>query len=302
MAAKKITIVFLPEGSNKVRQFKIPRSLLLFFSLLFISSALLLTWMIRDYLDIKTEIPRLARLQKENKHQRGQLVALAQKIDKISRKMIELKQLDHKLKVMVNLETGEDNANFLGIGGSDPTVLNPDYSVEKAHRKLVRLMHKSADNLDSEISIQTNEKAELYRFLESQKSMLTCTPSIWPTKGWVSSRFGYRISPFTNKKEFHKGLDICARMKTPVIAPADGIVTSMGRDYGYGMILSVNHSYGLKTKYAHLAKVLVKKGQNVKRGQKIALVGNTGRTTGTHLHYEVYLNGVPVNPTNYILN
>ena len=91
-------------------------------------------------------------------------------------------------------------------------------------------------------------------------------------------------------------------METPVIAPADGIVTSMGRDYGYGTILSVNHSYGLKTKYAHLAKVLVKKGQNVKRGQKIALVGNTGRTTGTHLHYEVHLNGVPVNPINYILN
>lgn len=302
MAAKKITIVFLPEGSNKVRQFKIHRSLFLFFSLLFISSALLLTWMIRDYLDIKTEIPRLARLQKENKDQRGQLVALVQKIDKISRKMIELKQFDHKLKVMVNLETGEDNANFLGIGGSDPTVLNPDYSVEKAHQKLVRLMHKSVDNLDSEISIHTDEKAELYGFLENQKSMLSCTPSIWPTKGWVSSGFGYRISPFTNKKEFHKGLDICARMETPVIAPADGIVTSMGRDYGYGNILSVNHSYGLKTTYAHLATVLVKKGQNVKRGQKIALVGNSGRTTGTHLHYEVYLNGVPVNPINYILN
>ena len=302
MATKKITIVFLPEGSNKVRQFKVPKYLVVFFSLLFLSCALFLTWMIRDYYDVKTEIPRLAQLQKENRQQRGQLVALAQKIDQISRKMIELKQFDHKLKVMVNLETGEDNTHFLGIGGSDPTILRPDYSVEKAHRKLVRLMHKSVDNLDSEISIQVNEKVELCRFLESQKSMLTCTPSIWPTKGWVSSRFGYRISPFTNKKEFHKGLDICTRMKTPIIAPADGIVSSMGRDYGYGKVLSINHSYGLKTRYAHLAKILVKKGQNIKRGQKIALVGNTGRTTGTHLHYEVHLNGVPVNPINYILN
>ena len=225
MAGKRITIVFLPEGSNKVRQFKIPKSIFLLFFLSIIASALLLTWMIRDYRGIKTEIPRLAQLKKENKHQRGQLVALSQKIDQISRKMIELKEFDHKLKVMVNLETGEDSPHFLGIGGSDPTVLNPDYSVEKAHRKLVRLMHKSVDNLDSEISIQINEKAELYRFLESQKSMLACTPSIWPTKGWVSSRFGYRISPFTNKKEFHKGLDISARMETPIIAPADGIVT-----------------------------------------------------------------------------
>ena len=132
--------------------------------------------------------------------------------------------------------------------------------------------------------------------------MLAHTPSVWPTKGWVSSRFGYRISPFTSEREFHKGLDISTRKKSPVIAPSDGIVSSVRWDHGYGKLLSISHGYGVKTRYAHLDEVLVKQGQYVKRGQKIALVGDTGRTTGPHLHYEVHLNEVPVNPLRYILN
>ena len=302
MASKKITIIFLPDRSHKVRQFKMPRSVFIFFCLILLTGALALAWMGNDYLRIKSQVPAMASLQKENRVQKGQLASLAQKIDRISRKMIELKEFDHKLKVMVNLATEEEPSNFLGIGGSDPSILNPDYSVEEAHQKLVRLMHKSVDNLDTEIALQINDKAELSQFLEEQKSMLACTPSIWPTKGWVSSRFGYRTSPFTGKKEFHRGLDISARQDTPIVAPADGFVASAGKDYGYGNVLTIQHGYGLKTRYAHLSKMLVKKGQNVKRGQEIALMGNTGRTTGTHLHYEVHLNGVAVNPINYILN
>jgi murein DD-endopeptidase MepM/ murein hydrolase activator NlpD len=302
LAAKKVTIVFLPGASSRVKQLKIPRFLLFFVFLIFISAALALAWGFRDYRTIKAKIPRLAKLEKENEQQKLQLVSLTQKIDQISGKLIELKKFDQKLKTMVNLETNEDNSQFLGIGGSDPSLLNPDYTLEEAHQKLVRLMHKSLDNLDTEISIQTNEKEELYKFLENQKTMLASTPSIWPTRGWVSSRFGYRISPFTNEKEFHKGLDISTRMNTPIIAPADGVVASVGRDHGMGNMLTINHSYGLKTRYGHVSKVLVKKGEYVKRGQKIALVGNTGRSTGPHLHYEVYLNGLPVDPFRYILN
>lgn len=302
MAGKKVTIVFVPGASKKVKQLKIPRSLLFFFFLIFVSAALVLTWGVRDYRAIKAKIPRLGQLEKENEQQRLQLVALTQKIDQISGKLIELNKFDQKLKTMVNLKTSEDNSQFLGIGGSDPSLLNPDYTIEKAHQKLVRLMHKSLDNLDTEISIQANEKEELYKFLENQKTMLASTPSIWPTRGWISSGFGYRISPFTNEKEFHKGIDICTRINTPIIAPADGVVSLAGRNHAMGKMLTINHSYGVKTRYGHLSKILVKKGQYVKRGQEIALVGNTGRTTGPHLHYEVYLNGLPVNPFRYILD
>ena len=302
MAFKKITIVFLPEGSRTVKQLKIPKFLAGLFLLFLLSAAGFLAWIFHDYYLLKIQVPERDQLLSENKLQRAQIASLANKIDQINEKMVELKKFDNKLKVMVNLEPGDDSTQFLGIGGSDPALVDPEYSIEEAHKKLVRLMHQSLDNLKTEIVVQTQEKADLCDFLENQKSMFACTPSIWPTKGWISSRFGYRISPFTNEKEFHNGLDISARMGSPIIAPADGVVSSIGKDYGFGTLVTISHGYGLKTKYAHLSKVLVKNGQAVKRGQKIALMGNTGRSTGPHLHYEVHLKGVPVNPLHYILN
>ncbi|MDB9823301.1 M23 family metallopeptidase [Deltaproteobacteria bacterium] len=302
MAFKKVTILFLPDGIRTVRQFKIPKVLIRVFFFFLLSAVGLLSWASVDYYNIRKLVPERDELLLENKQQEAQLTALADKIDQINNKMVELKEFDNKLKVMVNLEPGEDNTQFLGIGGSDPTLTDPEYSIEKAHQKLVRLMHQSLDNLDTEIVVQSQEKAELYEFLENQKSMFSCTPSIWPTKGWVSSTFGHRTSPFTNENEFHNGLDVSARIGSAVIAPSDGVVSSVGNTYGFGTIITINHGYGLKTRYAHLSKVLVKKGQSVKRGEKIALVGNTGRSTGPHLHYEVHLKSVPVNPMNYILN
>ena len=302
MGLKRITVVFLPDGTKSVKHLKVPRILFAFIILLFLSGTLSLGWIIKDYIAVKSEIPRLSSLEKENILQKTQLVVLAQKIDQISKKVLELKEFDKRLRVMVNLEQAEDNFQFLGIGGSDPKLLNPDASLDQNRRKLVPLLHNSLDNLETEISLQKGEMAELLRFFEDQKSMLARTPSVWPTRGWISSGFGYRISPFTNEKEFHKGLDIVNRMNAQIVAPADGIVSSAGWDYGYGKSLHIEHGYGLTTRYAHLDKILVKKGKVVKRGQVIAQVGNSGRTTGPHLHYEVHLNGVPVDPLRYILN
>jgi murein DD-endopeptidase MepM/ murein hydrolase activator NlpD len=261
-----------------------------------------MSWLVRDYREVKQDVPELECLRKENSQQKIQLLALSQKIQQISGTMKDLREFDQKLKMMVNLDDGEESRPFIGIGGSDASVFNPDYTVEKAHKNLVRLMHQSLDSLEEEAAIRTGEKKELYKYLENQKAMLRCTPSLWPTKGWVSSGFGSRISPFTNKKEFHQGLDICTRKGTPIIAPADGVVTGVGSNYGYGKILTIKHGYGLKTRYAHLNTILVKKGEYVKRGQEIAKVGTTGRTTGPHLHYEVHLKNVPVNPMRYIIN
>lgn len=302
LAVKKITILFLPDGSSRTRQFKIPKAAFMAFCILLLGLGVGLAYLIQDYWTIKKQMPRLAGMDEENKAKNVQLVSLAQRINRISENMAESKAFVNQLRVMVNLEPSEDNPQFLGIGGSDSALLNPDAVREQGHRKLVRKMHQSLDNLDAEISVQTQDMSELSRYLKNQKSRLTCTPSIWPARGWISSRFGYRISPFTNKKEFHRGLDICTKMGSPIIASADGVVISAGKDYGYGNILTLSHNYGLKTRYAHLKKMLVKKGQSVKRGDKIGLVGVTGRTTGPHLHYEVHVNGVPVDPLRYILN
>jgi murein DD-endopeptidase MepM/ murein hydrolase activator NlpD len=172
----------------------------------------------------------------------------------------------------------------------------------KTHKDFVRSMHSAIDTVDREIALCEKDKTELHKFLENQKVLLASTPSIWPTKGWLSSRFGYRMSPFTGKKEFHRGIDIATRMGAPIVAPADGIVSKIYSDRGYGKVVSISHGYGVITRYAHLSKTLVKKGQYVKRGETIALVGNSGRSTGTHLHYEVHLNRVAVDPLRYIPN
>ena len=301
MALKKTTITFLPDGARKVRQFRIPKAVIYCFSLFALMTCGIFAWACIDYKGMKLLVSDYTRIQQENQQHEIQISALSQKIEQINSKMVELQIFTQKLKVMANLET-EDNTQFLGVGGSDPEFFYPEYSIEEVQRNQIRQMHQSLTNVDTEASVQMQDLVELYDFMEDQKSMFACTPSIWPSRGWVSSRFGYRISPFTNEKEFHKGLDISARIGTPVIVPADGVVSSLGEATGYGKILTISHGYGLKTRYAHLNDYLVKKGESVSRGQKVALMGNSGRSTGPHLHYEVYLNGVPVDPLRYILN
>jgi len=302
LTAKKITILLIPDGSRRPRQFKIPRAVLWFSFILILGFVGGLYALITDYWNVKKQMPRLAELEKKTKEQDVQLTALALKVDGMSSKMVKLKQFENQLRVMVNLEPNEDNAQLLGVGGSDPVLVDPALFREQDQRKLVRRMYRSLDNLDVDMSAQAEKLSDLCAFLKNQKTLLACTPSIWPTRGWISSRFGFRISPFTNQREFHRGLDICTREGAKIVAPADGVVVKMGRDYGYGIVLTINHKFGIETKYAHLKKILVKRGQTVKRGDVIALVGNTGRSTGPHLHYEVHLNGAAVDPLRYILN
>jgi murein DD-endopeptidase MepM/ murein hydrolase activator NlpD len=144
--------------------------------------------------------------------------------------------------------------------------------------------------------------AKLFETLEGQRNLLASTPAIRPSSGWMTSRFGYRTSPFTGRKEFHKGVDIANRKGTAILATADGIVSFAGQKGAMGNIVVIDHGHGLVTRYAHLSKALKKRGEAVKRGDIIAQMGNSGRSTGPHLHYEVQLNGVPVNPAKYILN
>ena len=302
MSLKKVTIVILPDGVTTVKQIKFPKIFLHFCLVLIFAFTAFLAWGSMDYYKVKLQVPEHARLIEENRQKEAQLVALTDKIDKINSKMVELIEFDNKLKVMADLEPGEDNSQFLGVGGPDTSLMDSDYSVENAHKKLVRLMHQSLDNLDAAISVETEEKNELFMFLENQKSILACTPSIWPAKGWPNDGFGYRKSPFTGKKEFHEGLDISAQKGSPVITPADGYVSFVGKSNSFGNYITISHGYGYKTRYGHLSKTLVTKGQAVKRGEKIGLIGSTGRSTGPHLHYEVHRNDVPVDPKIYILD
>jgi murein DD-endopeptidase MepM/ murein hydrolase activator NlpD len=302
MTSNKSTIIFLPGGSSKVRKINFPNRLIPLLSLFIIVAIAFFGLLVNDYRKIKSQIPELQHLKKESKIQKTQLIALCKEIKQSNQKIAALQEFDHKLRIMTNLPPSGEQDQFLGVGGSNMSTLKPDYQLEDVHSGLIHQMHKAIDGLSTEIAMTALSQNELSQFLKEQKSLLACTPSLAPTNGWYSSGFGYRISPFTNQREFHKGLDIATRIGTPIIAPADGLVISVGREGNYGRMIAINHGYNMKTRYGHLHKFRVKKGDRVKRGQLIAEVGKSGRTTGPHLHYEVLLNGVPVNPLRYILD
>lgn len=142
---------------------------------------------------------------------------------------------------------------------------------------------------------------ELTKVQEGKLLSIASTPSIWPVKGWVTSEFGARRSPFTLSRDFHEGLDIAAQWGTPIVATADGVVTFSGYKGGLGKTVIIDHGFGTRSYYGHNSSILVHEGQKVTRGSQIALIGNTGHSTGPHLHYEIHVDSLPVDPMKYIL-
>ncbi|MGE3610199.1 MAG: M23 family metallopeptidase [Bacteriovoracaceae bacterium] len=163
-----------------------------------------------------------------------------------------------------------------------------------------RFDYKYGEIKDAVSSVESRIHA-LDQFLLDKDSFLNSTPTILPADGWITSYFGQRISPYLGKLKMHEGLDVGAAYGTPVKAPADGIVTFSGEKAGFGKFVQVDHGYGIETIYAHNQSLHVHPGQKVKRGALLAAVGNTGHSTGPHLHYEVRVNGIAVDPLYFIL-
>jgi murein DD-endopeptidase MepM/ murein hydrolase activator NlpD len=157
------------------------------------------------------------------------------------------------------------------------------------------------DQAVQETTVREQGILELWGNLSERQSLLSATPSIRPAQGWFTSKFGYRISPFTGRPMMHNGLDIAAPPGSPIHATADGVVSFAGYDPGYGKLVSIDNGYGVVTRFGHTSQIYVEVGQRVHRHDVIAAVGNTGRSTGPHVHYEVRVNNVPVDPQNYVL-
>ena len=168
-------------------------------------------------------------------------------------------------------------------------------------QEMIASIKDGIDWLSKEAATQEQFLQELSLAAEQKSSRWAATPSIWPVKGWVTSGFGPRVSPFTEKPAWHDGLDIGAAANAPVQAPAQGRVTTVGFDPKLGNLVKVDHGFGIETLYGHLAKALVKEGQRVKRGEIVGLVGSTGLATGPHLHYMVKVHGQTLDPVKYIL-
>ena len=301
------TVVLFPGSTSSPKRIQVPKRWfrvgLISTLVVIIGFSLSSAYLSQRYFQLVGDEAELIELRRASKIRKIQVEKFAQQVKNFESEMTRLERFEKKLRVITALEDSPQAvAKNWGLGGSyglSSHSLTTSLAYEA--RSLSNKLSNDLGHLTAQAKIQSISFQELDDFFKNQKSLLLATPSIWPTRGWVTSDFGFRKSPFTGLRERHEGWDIGARSGSAIRSTADGLVVVSGREHGYGKMIEIDHGYGLVTRYGHNSKNLAKVGSRVKRGQIIALVGNTGRSTGPHLHYEVLLNGAPMNPKNYIL-
>jgi len=295
------TFMFLPGPNERVRTLSISKSALKTVFLSFTAVLAFSLYLIYEYNDVKDKVWELQSVREELMQQKAQVQSFALNLLDYKRQMFLLRDLDTKLRRVVSLGPRDKAQQVLGIGGPDELGLqNLATMGEKKQEEALKEMHQELSQLKGAASRQETSLQMLIEYFEDKRSLFASTPSVWPVRGWVTSPFGNRTSPFSGILKFHEGIDIAAQTGTPVMAPADGVVIKAGFSTGYGNMVELSHGYGIKTVYGHNSRLNVKAGQRVKRGEIISFIGDTGSSTGPHLHYEVRMNGLPVNPVRYM--
>lgn len=285
MPSRHFTLMIIPASGERVRRLVIPRWALV--ATVVVASILFAVagYVASDYTVISSNQIELMRLQAENSEQRQEYQKLAMQFADLRKELVVLAETDARIRMLSGIEERTSEIP-VGIGGAPELDEVSDLSELQQQINSMRLA----------IDLRRQSQEEVRSLLNDQQSLSGATPKGWPTKGWLTSYFGMRKSPYTGRPKKHEGLDIAANTGTPVFATADGIVARVETSPGYGKTVILDHGYGYRTLYAHNSKNLVKRGQRVSRGDKIAEVGNTGRSTGPHVHYEIRLNGVPIDP------
>lgn len=294
------TVIVVSDHSQAVRKYRLPRRWMVYagYALGVVTLVGLVT--ISHYFALLGATSENSVLKEENAQLRSQILLVQEKVAHISATLDRVERFDAKLRTAVTqLQDPERNLAIGPVGNaeSEPGAPGP---AAAADGNLNALPGKLS-SLEGEASRQERSLRDLQEYFDDQRSLLASTPSIWPARGWVTSDFGTRIDPYTAERKMHEGLDIATPHGQPVYAPSDGTVVFSGTEGGYGKVLVIDHGYGVKTRYGHLSEIFVHPGDRIRRGDKVAAVGNTGRSTGPHLHYEVRVNGIPENPRKFIL-
>ncbi len=250
-----------------------------------------------DYTLVQSRLQLADRTVEE---QKSQLLSLASKLSTLEKDLTRVRDFDAKLRVMISVDGQVETPT--AVGGEKTNTFADSYLPIHRQELLARKMHSFLHQLSTDVRLEEMRQQELLQSFKGNQDTLIATPSIWPTQGWVTSPFGRRISPFTGQVDMHTGVDITGKIGTPIVATAKGSVSFTGEDGTYGKTVVIDHGRGLTTRYSHLNTITVQEGDLVGRGEMIGELGNTGRSTGPHLHYEVRLNGVSVNPMRYILD
>lgn len=328
------TIVIFRGPRAKPLRLSFPRHILR--NILIIGVVLLLAdiAVLSHYVVRTQEVWELQSLRSEVLSSRQQVSAFSDAFDGLKSRVLSIKEMNQRMRVMLGIEVERSDGDLLnGRGGEETpiendavgqgapvvneatqagmlaareqprtTLLIPRLGASEAEAATMeRGVRQEITWLLNEIWHQESATQKLMDEAEKRKDRWNATPSIWPVRGWVTSGFGPRLSPFTGRPALHDGLDIGAAQRTPVRAPAYGRVTAIGYHAKLGHIVRLDHGYGIETLYGHMAKHLVKRGQRIKRGDVIGLVGSSGLSTGPHLHYMIKVKGRAVNPRQYIL-
>lgn len=316
MANRYYTVMIVPERSSQVRRFQIAKRWLAYTLLGVAGVFSIASLLFIHYLYVVQEVSENRRLKDDNIQLRAQLKLLRDRVDTVSDTLERIERFSVKLKAITQLS---DTERSLAIGplqageridegpsakhevkfavGESDREDEPIDSELSAALLTARLDDQSADARKKEEDLR-----ELQEYFEDQKTLLATTPSIWPARGWVTSKFGVRNDPYTDKQVMHKGLDVAGPIGTTVLSPSEGYVIYAAFRNGYGNAIVIDHGFGVQSHFGHLSEFRVKAGDKVMRGQQIGAIGNSGRSTGPHLHYEVRVHGIPQNPQKFILD
>lgn len=244
--------------------------------------------------------PKEELLKMENEQMQTQYKVLSKRVDAALEVLNDLQQRDDNMyRVILQAEPVNDEIRNNGI-------YNPsryENLLQMSDAELVVSTSQKVDNLARQVYVQCNSMNELVKLAQGQEERIKHIPAIQPVSNKdlkrTASGYGYRIDPIYKTTKFHQGMDFSANVGTPVYVTGNGRVIETGWQQGFGNTVVIDHGYDYKTRYAHLSKILVRKGQEVIRGEEIAEVGNTGKSIGPHLHYEVLYKGKAQNPINY---
>ncbi len=299
MAKRRWTVVLVPHGSEPSRIIEVSYGVLKTAASGAIVAGVAALLMGYATFSRRADLSRTASLQQENARLAEELGELHGRLATLADTISRISQRDSRIRVLANLEPIDPQVQAAGIGG--PATPGPTGAPGTPLRRSQEI-RVDLDALIRRADLLASSFREAADSLAVHSTRLAATPSIMPTQGWLSSAFtSMRSHPILHLARPHEGIDVTAPMGTPIEAPAAGRVTDAGWETGYGNTITIDHGFGTVTKFAHASKILVREGQRVARGQRIALVGNTGLATGPHLHYEVHVNGRPVDPLRYVL-
>ena len=302
-AERKWTVMVVPHGSGSSRAVEVSQTVVK--ALIGIGGVVALLFLVLGgtALSRGVNVTRSRALEREN-------TLLASEIQRMRERLVGLRDTINKfaereqaMRLLAGLTPLDQDVQQAGIGGPSGQWSERDsLSAAGPNGQQALAARIDMDQLTRRANILVRSINEAYDSASSQRARYAALPSIMPTKGWLTSAFAReREHPILHLARPHEGIDVSAPMGMEIEAPASGVITQVSWVEGYGNMLTIDHGYGLVTRYAHCSKILVVRGQRVKRGQPIAKVGSTGLSTGPHLHYEVWVNGRPVNPMKYVL-